>query len=201
MSQMPVPTPSRAFSNLDQGEITKLSLLYGEPIIKVVQLEADEYLFRSRSTRSQSKRGEVVMVVEKTKEQILLHRKTWYERGVYRLLSGGIDNGDTVEETLHRELHEETGLHGGAIRFLGLVTCELLFQSKDIQFDSYIFHIQNPQGRLRIPSTPEDISDIIEVPIDELPAVAENLRSIPPPRSGWGRWRAIAHDFTYEVLS
>jgi ADP-ribose pyrophosphatase YjhB (NUDIX family) len=188
-------------SNQDQDEIAGLSLLYGKPVVKDVEVDADEYLFRSREARSRRKRGEVVMVIEKTDGQVLLHRKGWYERGVYRLLSGGIDIGETVEETLHRELHEETGLRMGSSRFLGLLSCKLLYKSDSIRFDSYVFHIQNPQGQIRIPSTPEDISDFIEVPITELPTVAENLRSIIVPRSGWGRWRAIAHDFAYEVLS
>ena len=30
--------------------------------------------------------------------------------------------------------------------------------------------------------------------------VAEDLRHVPPPRTGWGRWRAVAHDFVYEML-
>jgi 8-oxo-dGTP pyrophosphatase MutT (NUDIX family) len=187
--------------NQNQAEIAELSLLYGKPVVKVVKLDADEYLFRSRKARAQARRGEVVMAIENTNDQILLHRKGWYERGVYRLLTGGIEIGETVDETLHRELHEETGLHGGESRFLGLISCELCFKSECIRFDSYIFHIQNPLGRIRIPSTPEDISDFIEVPINELPEVAENLRSINTPRSGWGRWRAIAHDFVYEALS
>jgi ADP-ribose pyrophosphatase YjhB (NUDIX family) len=188
-------------SNHDPAEIARLSLLYGKPVVKDIEVDADEYLFRSRKARSQEKRGEVVMVIERTKDQVLLHRKAWYERGVYRLLSGGIDIGESAEETLHRELHEETGLRGGSSRFLGLLSCKLHFKSESFRFDSYIFHIQNPQGRIRIPSTLEDISDFIEVPITELPTVSENLRSIIAPRSGWGRWRALAHDFTYEVLS
>jgi ADP-ribose pyrophosphatase YjhB (NUDIX family) len=188
-------------SNQDHDEIAGLSLLYGKPVVKDIEVDADEYLFRSRKARSRAKRGEVVMVIEKTKGQVLLHRKGWYERGVYRLLSGGIDIGETVEETLHRELHEETGLRMDSSRFLGLLSCKLLYTTESIRFDSYVFHIQNPQGQIRIPSTPEDISDFIEVPITELPTVAQNLRSIIAPRSGWGHWRAIAHDFVYEVLS
>jgi hypothetical protein len=39
-----------------------------------------------------------------------------------------------------------------------------------------------------------------DVPIADLPSVAENLRHVPPPRMGWGHRRAIAHDFVYEIL-
>jgi len=46
----------------------------------------------------------------------------------------------------------------------------------------------------------EDISDFRDVPIADLPTVADNLRNVPSPRSGWGRWRALAHDFVYEML-
>jgi len=36
-------------------------------------------------------------------------------------------------------------------------------------------------------------------PLANLPAVAEGLRHVVLPRTGWGHWRAVAHDFVYEV--
>ncbi len=34
----------------------------------------------------------------------------------------------------------------------------------------------------------------------DLPTVAEDLRHVLPPRRGWGHWRAVAHDFVYEMV-
>lgn len=47
----------------------------------------------------------------------------------------------------------------------------------------------------------EDISEFRDVPIADLPTVAEHLRHVPPPRMGWGHWRAVPHDFVYEMLT
>lgn len=184
----------------DPDEIVELAKRYGQPEVRSLALEADEYLFQTRHRRARSRRGEVVMVIEQISGAVLVHRKGWYERGVYRLPTGGIDSGDLVENTLFRELKEETGLQGGHIRFLSIITCLLEYQSEELPFTSYVFHVLHPQGELRIPKSKEDISDIREVPIGELPAIAENLRNTAPPRVRWGHWRAIAHDVAHETL-
>lgn len=177
-----------------------LSDRYGRPTVRRIALDADEYLFRSREHRSSSRRGEVVMAIERTAGNVLLHRKGWYERGVFRLPTGGIDADESIEDTLIRELAEETGLRAGEIRFLGILPCVLRHQAEQLRFSSYVFHILHPRGHLRIPNSKEDISDIREVRIEDLPEISANLRRIPPPRSGWGHWRAIAHDFVHQAL-
>jgi len=44
-----------------------------------------------------------------------------------------------------------------------------------------------------------DITAFRDVPLADLPTVAEDLCHVPPPWTGWGRWRAVAHDFVYEI--
>ena len=185
----------------DTRELTALALRYGQPEVLDVPLEADEYLFRSRQHRASRRRGEVVMVIEQTAGSVLVHRKGWYARGVYRLPTGGIEAGDSVDATLIRELKEETGLSGGEVRFLGVITCLLQYRSNELAFRSNVFHILHPSGDLRIPDSKEDISDVRDVSIDNLPEISRKLREVPDPRSGWGQWRAIAHDFVYRVLT
>ena len=46
----------------------------------------------------------------------------------------------------------------------------------------------------------EDITEFRDVPLADLPTVAEDLCHVPPPRTDWGRWWAVAHDFVYEML-
>lgn len=140
------------------------------------------------------------MVIERPNESLLLHRKGWYERGVYRLPTGGIEWGEEIEETLIRELEEETGYYGGNQRFLGILNCNLVYQSTATRFVSYLFYLWDLQGSLRLPTSNEDISDFRDIAVAELPQVAENLRHVPSPRASWGEWRAVAHDFAYELL-
>ena len=185
---------------IDKTELHQLSLAYGQPEIRTIDLEGDEYLFSTRLNRSRNKRGEVVLVIERPKQCVLLHRKSWYEPGVYRLLSGTIDWDEAVESALERELMEETSLSLGTTHFLGILDFVILFDYQEVSFVSYIFQLSRTEGVLELPIDAEDISDFRDVPIAELPSVAESLRNVPSPRAGWGRWRAVAHDFVYEML-
>lgn len=185
----------------NEREIDDLSSAYGVPVRREVDIEADQYLFSTRRSRSKSVRGEVVLIIGRQKKSVLLHRKGWYEKGVYRLLTGGIDWEEEVEQALFRELEEETGFFDADQRFIGILDCNLMYLSDSSKFVSYLFYLSNLAGILRLPKSKEDISDFRDLPINELPSVAENLRNVPPPRTGWGEWRALAHDFTYELLS
>jgi 8-oxo-dGTP pyrophosphatase MutT (NUDIX family) len=185
---------------IDERELEQLAVAYGQPERRIVEIEGDEYLFSSRLYRSGSRRGEVVLAIERPGRCVLLHRKGWYEPGVYRLLSGGIGWDEAVETTLARELQEETGLTLDQTHFLGLLDCRIHYASQEVSFPSYVFHLPRTQGVLRLPQSAEDITEFRDVPIADLPSVAQDLRHVPPPRTGWGRWRAVAHDFVYEML-
>jgi 8-oxo-dGTP pyrophosphatase MutT (NUDIX family) len=188
------------YSPVDERELEQLALAYGQPEIRVIEIEGDEYLFRTRLHRSKDRRGEVVLAIERPERCVLLHSKGWYEPGVYRLLSGGIDLDEAVAATLARELEEETGLTLHTARFLGVLDCHIRYASQELPFVSYVFYLSRTEGVLRLPQTAEDISDFRDVPIADLPSVADDLRHVPPPRTGWGHWRAVAHDFVHEML-
>lgn len=189
-----------SYSTVDKRELAQLATSYGQPEMRTIEIEGDEYLFSSRLYRSRDRRGEVVLAIERPGRCVLLHSKGWYEPGVYRLLSGGIDLDEAVETTLARELEEETGLSLGITHFLGVLDCHIVYNLRTVSFVSYVFHLSRTEGVLRLPHTAEDISEFRDVPIANLPSVAEDLRHVPPPRTGWGRWRAVAHDFVYEMV-
>ena len=185
---------------ISEKEISQLESLYGVPEFMDHYLDGDGYLYESRLHRSNKRRGEVVLTIQRPQGSLLLHRKSWYEPGVYRLLTGGIDLDEKIEDALFRELEEETGLITGNVDFLGVLTTHISSGIEELNFASYVFYLRDLQGRLRLPDGGEDISDFRDVAIEDLPMIAEELRKVPPPRAGWGEWRAIAHDFVYECI-
>jgi hypothetical protein len=57
-----------------------------------------------------NRRGEVVLIVQKPDDRILLHTKPFYPAGVFRLPTGGLKPEESINDGLVRELYEETGL-------------------------------------------------------------------------------------------
>jgi ADP-ribose pyrophosphatase YjhB (NUDIX family) len=188
------------YGYIDETELYQLSVAYGQPEIRTIELAGDAYLFSTRLNRSRNKRGEVVLAIERPGHCVLVHRKSWYEPGVYRLLSGTIDWDEAVEAALERELWEETSLNLGTAHFLGILDCVISYNYQEVSFVSYVFHLSRTEGTLELPVDSEDISDFRDIAISDLPIVAENLRNVRSPRAGWGRWRALAHDFVYETI-
>jgi len=188
------------FGPIDAGELERLTETFGQPVVRTIDIVGDEYLFATRLYRSLDRRAEVVLAVARPGQRLLLHRKAWYESSVYRLLSGGVNRSETVADALERELREETSLTPLEARFLGVLNCIIRYDGHALPFVSYVFHVSGTEGELQLPQS-EDICEFREVSVAGLTAVAEDLRRVPPPRSAWGHWRAIAHDFVHEMLS
>jgi len=149
------------------------------------------------------RRGEVVLVIQRDSGEVLLHTKTLYPPGVYRLPSGGVSWGETVSASLRREVYEETGFTAWEERFLGLVSYDFRGADRSVSFVSYVFLLTGVQGSPDVKDEDERISGFKWVSVSELPAVAAALRSLPedsPGRQDWGRFRALAHDFAAERL-
>jgi ADP-ribose pyrophosphatase YjhB (NUDIX family) len=166
--------------------------------LEEIHLEVDEGLFTNRLAKSSDRRGEVVFAVQRP-QGILVHRKSFYGDGVYRLPSGGIDYGEKVVDALRREIQEETSLTVSSERFLGAQDCHLHYGGRSVRFVSYVFYVPAGEGVLR-PDHKEDIVGFRAVSPAELATIAEELREIPPPYEGWGRWRALAHDLVHRYL-
>ena len=82
---------------------------------------------------SDRRRAEICYIMHRGRAQdgLLLHIKTFYPVGAFRLPTGGIHQGQGVVETLAREINEETGLTVGeradqvqVQRYLGLLSYE-----------------------------------------------------------------------------
>ena len=182
---------------MDERELEDVMAVYGEAEVEEIEVGIDRDLFQNRLLKSSDRRGEVVFAIQMP-EGILVHHKSFYGDGVFRLLSGGIDYGEKVVDALRREIEEETSLTLSSGRLLGVQDCQLVYGSRSVRFVSYVFYV-HADGDLR-PDPKENITEFRAVSLAELAAIAEDLRRTPPPHEGWGRWRALAHDLVYQRL-
>jgi ADP-ribose pyrophosphatase YjhB (NUDIX family) len=189
---------------MSQEELEALVRRFGEPrsqdhTIEVSHKTYDHWM-RKVYTGSVSCRGEVIMVIVRHNGKVLLHTKDFYPPGVYRLPSGRVLWKEKVEEALHHEVEEETGLDVRVERFLGLIEYQFCCQSRSIPFVSYVFQLQELGGELSCRDHQEGIIGFREATIGELSSVAEQLEHLVPQWQDWGNFRAIAHRFVKEML-
>jgi NAD+ diphosphatase len=60
----------------------------------------------------------MIVAVERG-DEILLGRSPHFPPGIYSVLAGFVEPGESVEETVFREVHEETGVEVENIRYFG----------------------------------------------------------------------------------
>lgn len=183
---------------IDEAEVAALGVAYGQPQRVQCQLQIGPELFQTRFNRLDNRRGEVVLALERPAGTLLLHSKTHYEAGIYRLLSGGINHGETVLAAVHREATEETGLHITVEKFIAVLDIAFCFGPIAVPFPSYVFHVREAGGVLQ-PDLRE-ISDLVEIAPHELSQIAATLHNLDGPQADWGRWRALAHELVAEAL-
>ncbi len=186
-----------------RGEIAMLARRLGRPIDRDVTL--DDIAFDP--VGNPSRFAEVCMVVRRPTGNVLLSIKTFYPRGAYRLPTGGIDKDEPILEALLRETHEETGLKPEPRRFLAALTYRDGTSGPHV-FHTFAFLLDDAEGGpVRSLDAHEQIEAYREVPIAELPRVADRLEHIPadgapgiPNWDAWGRFRAHVHRVVHEAL-
>ena len=150
-----------------------------------------------RSVRHRARWGEVVLFLRRADGHLLLHTKTFYPPGVFRLPSGGILPGESVLAAARREIQEETGLAPRALRPLGLISVTFRRGWRCRFFHSWLV-LADVEGDPRPGDAGERISDFRWMPPETLPSVAAQLRALPPDWADWGRFRAIGHEIGHD---
>ncbi len=194
----------RPLTTTMRSEIAELGTRLGTPITREIAL--DDIAFDP--VGNPSRFAEVCMVVRRPTGNVLLSIKTFYPRGAYRLPTGGIDKDEPILDAVVRESHEETGLTVTVQRFLAA----LMYRDGPAGppvFHTFAFLLEDRSGApVRPLDLDEQIESYLEVPVDELPHVAERLDRIPADGApgianwdAWGRFRAHAHRVVHEALS
>lgn len=160
------------------------------------------------------RRAEICYVMHRgdPMQGVLLHSKTFYPEGMYRLPTGGVHGGERILETLVREILEETGLHVGngkdqvhVERCLGVLTYELRHATLGVlSFATYHFLVRMPS---HADILPQDLEESIRGwqwrPATELHLIADHLaktHQVSREWADWGRYRALSHRFVARHL-
>jgi ADP-ribose pyrophosphatase YjhB (NUDIX family) len=184
-------------------ELSALAKRYGDPIVARARIPDGFFDPIKRPDRF----GEVCMVLRRTTGRLLLVTKDIYPRGAFRLPTGGIAHGESVETALLRETHEETGLSVEVRRFLGWIDY-LPLEGDAAIFHTFAFLLDETGGTLGSLDPAERILAFREVAPAELSGVADRLDAIAPQRSDaidgdwadWGRFRAAVHRVVGKAL-
>jgi len=184
-------------------ELEELERAFGPFSRQAVALEvgprSDEFWHPMRSRKD--RRGEVVLVIQPAPGQVLVHTKTFYPAGIYRLPTGGIAPAEPVLEALHREAAEETGWEVEVERLVSLVEYQFRRGEEEATFASWAFLLRPlSPGEAHSQDASEQIADFRPVPVRELRDIARALRALPPPWQDWGRFRAVVHDVVAREL-
>lgn len=208
-----------------ESEIAALAARYGAPRRVRAELTGRPFSPLIMDDRY----GEVCMVVRRPSGALLTAIKTFYPDGAYRLMTGGVDHGESIEAALLREVDEETGLEVVVRRFLAVVEYSLVEKQGDKEtsgqgqenapllpvslsphprFATFAFLLDEVGGTLGARDPAERIGAFRELGLAELPALAETLERVPDAFTeeidgswrDWGRFRAVAHRVVYDAL-
>jgi membrane protease YdiL (CAAX protease family)/8-oxo-dGTP pyrophosphatase MutT (NUDIX family) len=158
------------------------------------RLRPGEYLFNdyTRGIEKGDRDGEVVLVLRRPDGNVLLHTKSFYPNGAYRLPSGGIRRGESVLDAARREAEEETGLALQGPRPLCLLTYLLQQDRRQCFFHSWLM-MAEVEGEPETHDAGERIADFRWIPQDGLTEVVDALQALSPQWDRWGRFRALSH--------
>ncbi|MHB0997942.1 MAG: NUDIX hydrolase [Armatimonadota bacterium] len=145
--------------------------------------------------------GEIVMVIRRPGNKILLMTKAFYPNGVYRLPTGKMKANEKADSAFNREIKEETGFSIVKGRLLAEVGYTLHCDGSSTNYKSFIF-ITDVISDDPVPEDKDEcITGFKEIKFDELMNAAQELKSLQSERwSDWGHFRAITHEVVYKLL-
>jgi len=188
-----------------QDELEELAQRYGQPLVRTIHLSSHKPF---DPLNKSDRYGEVCMVVRRLNGQLLTMKKVPYPANAYRLLTGGINHGESIFNALLREVHEETGLEVTITHFLAAVAYHIGSPDDQPVFYTFAFLLDEISGTLETIDEGEQVEAFHEIATHELPQLAEYLDQLSPHShenddywSNWGKFRAVIHRIVWEALT
>lgn len=213
--------PAPLSTAVDAAELQELHARWGAFPVETHALQvAHPFLSGDHQLlTANGRRAEICYVLHEGDPQagLLFQAKSYYPAGIFRLPTGGVHVGEGVEETLAREVEEETGLRVGAAgaqsvqveRLLGVLVYAMEHSTLGAQpFATYAWLVRKQPGA---PLAPQDDGESISgwqwTPAVALAQKAALLAAVggrsdgaAAPWADWGRFRALIHTFVADRL-
>lgn len=202
---------------IDATELKQLAEEWGDVPLVHHELSVDHPFLSGDQQRliSDGRRAEICYVMHRgiSADGVLLHIKTVYPSGAYRLPTGGIHQGESVLGTLVREIYEETGLIVGenvnqvrVEQFLGVISYRLRHRKMgSFNFATYPFLVRMPVNAKLKPQDPkEQIGGWrwrTPAQLQRVARLLEEVQQVDPQWTDWGRYRAHIHRFVATQLT
>jgi len=184
-------------------ELNALIARYGPTACRDVELPLDRsgHDYWLYATERRTRRAEVVMVVQRPDGKVLLHTKTIYPEGVFRLPTGGVTRKEGIEEALEREQWEELGMQLPVQSMPGIVRWQFRSEQQEFSFLSLLFVLKASSGFWPEPQdASEQISGFRWVPAQDLAVIGAQLHPVDYLFPSWGVWRAVPHELLAEAM-
>lgn len=203
---------------LEADEMAALCATWGEQPVHHHELAVDHPFLTGENQLlvGRGRRAEICYVMHRGDPAagVLLHIKTFYPTNAYRLPTGGVHVGETVMETLSREIEEETGMpvtdtaDGVQVeRCLGVLTYAMPHRRAQttFAFATYHFLVRMPENGVLAPRDPEErIGGWRWCAPADLLGVADYLDAVGTWQAQWADWghyRALSHRFVAQALA
>ncbi len=188
---------------IDETEVAWLMSRYGPGQrlhVSIAMAETEFAYWWQKLVQQRNQRGEVVLAIQRADGSVLLHTKSFYPAGLYRLPTGGVLPWEKVLFGARREAKEETGFDIRIVRMAGIVTYHFHNGGRHMPFVSYVLLARSDGIQPVVADTAEHISDFRFIPPAQLRHIAQALRQLRGQLAGWGAFRALPHELVADVL-
>lgn len=166
----------------------------------VIRYANSSFFNKMRSSVQRDRRGEVVFCVLRPDGKIIAITCDEYPKGIFRIPTGGIGHREDIVGAVYREVREELGLEVAIRHFAGVLRIRFEHGREHVMFYSYIFILDEKDGRLLEDASDDEISEVREVDLDGLEKIVASLDKIEGKWSDWGRFRYATSNAVLKYL-